>query len=181
MELRRKDTTMTRQLARVRDLAEVPDLVPVLVGWYRTEWEPYYGPSGPGDAARDLAAAADGTDRLPICLVALGPGGAPLGTVSLKLESLPSHRHLSPWIAALLVEPGMRGRGVGTALIEAAEAQASRLGFECLYLASSRMRTYLEGRGYERIDEAETLRERTPVYRLRLPGTATPDVTSEAS
>ena len=181
MELGGRSATMTRQIARVRDLAEVPDLLPVLVEWYQTEWEPYYGPSGPGDAARDLAAAADGTDRLPICLVALDAGGAPLGTVSLKGESLPSHRHLSPWIAALLVEPGMRGRGVGTALIEAAEAQASRLGFECLYLASSRMRTYLEGRGYERIDEAETLREITPVYSLRLPGPTRPRVANEDS
>jgi GNAT superfamily N-acetyltransferase len=41
-----------------------------------------------------------------------------IGTVSLDFSDLPSHDHLSPWLASLFVLPEARGQGTGTALID---------------------------------------------------------------
>ena len=159
---------MTRRPLQIRDLVDVPEVIPILVAWYVAEWEPHYGEKGAGDAETDLVAATTSRERLPVCLVAFDAEGMPLGTASLKTESLPSHRHLSPWITALLVSPHERRHGVATELLGAVERQAAKLGFELLYVATNAMRGYLENRGYERIGEAPTLRERTAVHRLRL-------------
>lgn len=115
----------------VRYLAERPEALPTLVAWFEDEWEPYYGPNGPGDARSDLSGSMN-RDHLPICLVALDDGGALLGTISLKSTSI-SHPELGSWGATSLVAPGMRRRGVGTVLVRPLENEAARLGFEKLY------------------------------------------------
>ena len=106
----------------IRHLLEVPEALPVLTRWFVEEWGPYYGPEGPGDAEADLR-AANQRDQLPICLVALDAAGGVTGTVALRAESIASHRHLTPWLAALLVAPEHRRRGIGTALIAAIEGR----------------------------------------------------------
>ena len=68
----------------------------MLERWLLEEWEPYYGPDGPGDAEADLRAARV-RDALPICLVAVDSDDRPLGTIALREASVDSHRHLSPW------------------------------------------------------------------------------------
>ena len=30
------------------------EVIPTLTDWYQSEWEPYYGKAGPGDARADL-------------------------------------------------------------------------------------------------------------------------------
>jgi len=55
-------------------------------------------------------------DSLPITFVA-SRGSELLGTVSVDLSDLPSHDHLSPWLASLYVWPVFCGRGIGSALI----------------------------------------------------------------
>jgi len=148
-------------------LAEVLEVLPVLVRWFVEEWGDYYGPGGPGDAEADLKAASY-RDRLPVGLVAVDDNRQPLGTVALKAESVPSHRHLSPWLAALLVAPEHRQKGIGAALIAALEDEARRLGFEHLYTATDTASGLIERRGWRAFDQAPTLRGTVPVYVLRL-------------
>ena len=151
----------------IRRLEKVPDALPVLARWFAEEWEPYYGPDGPGDAGADLVEAT-GPEPTPMCFVALNSEAEPVGTVSLRKESLPTHRQYSPWVAALLVRPQSRGQGIGEALIDAAEAEARRLGFRRLYVGADRRSGRLARRGWKLIDEAPTLREVTGVWALRL-------------
>ena len=151
----------------IRHLFQVPQVLPVLAGWFVEEWEPYYGPEGAGDAEADLKAAA-GRERLPICLAALDADGGVTGTIALKAESVDSHRHLTPWIAAFLVAPEKRRRGIGSALIEAVESEARRLGFERLHVATDTAIGLIEPRGWRAFDEAPTLRGTVKVYALDL-------------
>jgi GNAT superfamily N-acetyltransferase len=137
----------------------------VLVRWFETEWEPYYGTQGPGDAEVDLRASMNRSD-LPLCLIALD-GEELLGTISLKAESI-SHPELSPWGAALLVAPKVRGQGVGTFLVAALEEEARRLGFTRIYMSTDAANGIVEARGWSAIDTADSLRGEVTVYERAL-------------
>ncbi len=149
-------------------LADAPAAVPILTEWFIAEWGPYYGPDGPGDAETDLAACCN-RDELPIAVVALDADQNILGTAALKPYSLETHRHLSPWLAALLVAPEHRGKGIASALIAAIEDEARGRGLEALYSDTASGSTLLERRGWQMLESGvRTLREPATVYRLDL-------------
>ncbi len=153
---------------RITHLADHPAALPILAAWFVDEWEPYYGPHGPGDAERDLAACCN-RDAIPLALVALDADQNVVGTVALKPHSLETHRHLSPWLAALLVTPSQRGKGIASTLIAAIEKEARRLGFGILYSDTDSNSTLLHRRGWQSLDAGiETLREPATLYRLNL-------------
>jgi len=151
----------------IRHLLEVSGALSVLARWFVGEWAPYYGPEGPGDAEADLKAASD-RDRLPLCLVALDAAGEVTGTIALRAESVISHRHLTPWLAALLVAPERRRGGIGTALIAAVEDEARRLGFERIYTGTDVAAGLIERRGWRPLDTGATLTGPVKVYALDL-------------
>jgi GNAT superfamily N-acetyltransferase len=62
-----------------------------------------------------------------VLFVAAGLGGQPLGTVALDLDTLPNQRHRAG-VSKLLVHTSARGRGVGEALMVAAERGAADAG-----------------------------------------------------
>ena len=73
---------------------------------------------------------------IPFCLVAQDNGnyvGSVLGLVS-DLEDRPE---LSPWVAALWVDPKYRRRGVAEALVRAALDELFALGYEAAYLCAT--------------------------------------------
>ena len=108
-------------------LADTPEAIPVLAAMFVAEWEPYYGANGPGDARADLKECLNRT-ALPIAFVACASDGTVIGTAALKNESVSSHAHLGPWLAALVVAPEHRGQGVASALAEKIEQTARDLG-----------------------------------------------------
>lgn len=116
-------------------LADHPEALGELERWFVREWEPYYGPKGPGDARRDLAERLQ-RDRIPLALVAHWDGVL-CGTAGLCPVSITTHRHLTPWLAALVVAPEHRGRGIGGRLVRAVEERARDLGFRSLYVGTS--------------------------------------------
>jgi GNAT superfamily N-acetyltransferase len=158
-------------------LADRPNLIPTLAGWFARVWAPYYGPGGPGDAAGDLQACCH-RDRLPICLVAVDADGAALGTASLKDNSVAERPDLGPWLAALVVPPEFAGQGAADFLVAAIEDRARRLGRSALYCDANSDQTLkseggweeagatlLAGRGWARIGAASSLRGATAIYR----------------
>ncbi|MDH3472283.1 MAG: hypothetical protein OEM59_01215 [Rhodospirillales bacterium] len=161
-------------------LADRPDLIPTLAGWFARVWAPYYGPGGPGDAAADLRAGCR-RDRLPVCLVAVDAGGAALGTAALKETSVAERPDLGPWLAALVVPPEFAGQGVADFLVAVIEDTARRLGRSALYCDANCGETLrseggweeaaaalLAGRGWTRIGAASSLRGATAIYRRAL-------------
>jgi GNAT superfamily N-acetyltransferase len=111
---------------RIEHLADYPEAIPILKEWFESEWGSYYGPTGPGDAQRDLLADAH-RGALPLGIVALDEHEL-CGVAALRAESIVTHAHLRPWAAAGLVKPCLRRRGIGTALIRALEETARSLG-----------------------------------------------------
>ena len=152
---------------RIAHLKDFPGHLPMLEHWFIEEWTPWYGPGGAGDARADLQ-ACNSQDALPICLVALEEGGDLLGTATLKSDSVGSELGVGPWLAAVLVSPEHRRRGVGTALVEAIEAEASRLGFEYIYTSTDSAQHIIERRGWEKIGHTQSLRGALDVYHCRM-------------
>ncbi|MGP1396208.1 MAG: GNAT family N-acetyltransferase [Inquilinaceae bacterium] len=148
-------------------LADRPDAAEVLERWFVEAWPSWYGPGGPGDVRQDIADACQ-RDALPLCVVALDADDAVLGTAALKTDSLGSELGVGPWLAAWLVHPAHRRLGVGTALVGAIEAQATRLGFDALYITTALAAGMLRRRGWEPFGAARAPDGPIPIHRRRL-------------
>ena len=119
--------------------------------WLLSEWPDWYGPGGPGTLNDDVAAFTASPSRLPIGFLVFDRG-EPIGFGALKTESIPTHKHLSPWAAAGYVLPSWRGRGVGSVLLRGIVAHASALGFAHVYCGTSSAITLLRRAGWAEVD-----------------------------
>ena len=68
-------------------------------------------------------------------------GAGFMGMASLIANDMDERPALSPWIAAVWVEPDFRQQGVGSALVRAAADAAFALGFDPIYLYALPTRT----------------------------------------
>jgi N-acetylglutamate synthase-like GNAT family acetyltransferase len=71
-------------------------------------------------------------DRLPLGIVAMVDGEI-AGTCALTITSGGLVIERSPWLGGLLVDPALRRKGVGGALLMRARQEAGRLGHRHLY------------------------------------------------
>jgi predicted N-acetyltransferase YhbS len=80
-----------------------------------------------------LLRAAANPDRIPLSLLAMADGEA-AGTVNLIACDSKARPDLTPWLAALFVEPKHRGKGIGAALVRRLVVEAARLECSELFL-----------------------------------------------
>jgi len=113
-------------------LADQRDAIATLAMWYKSEWQPYYGENGPGNAEADLISRCN-RDSIPIGLVAMEKDQV-MGTAALDLD--PS-THLYPSVVGLLVGERYRRKGIATSLLCSAMVLARTLGHRHLYLSTS--------------------------------------------
>ncbi len=72
-----------------------------------------------------------------------------VGTIGLvDFDELEEFRHLTPWIAAFIVNPDVRGEGIGTQILELLENRAKSLGIGVLHLWTEDQRAFYGQRGY---------------------------------
>lgn len=135
-------------------LSDHPDVISELADWYVSEWEPYYGQTGPGDAWADLEARRS-REALPVGLVAM-EGGQVLGTAALGLDVT---TNLTPSIIGLLVGPNHRGRGIGTALLERCVDVARELQHRRLYVSTNSLGSLLGKLGWQEMGKAKFLND----------------------
>jgi N-acetylglutamate synthase-like GNAT family acetyltransferase len=76
------------------------------------------------------------------------------GSVSLLADDLPECPQLSPWLASLFVRADRRRLGLGGRLLEAAVAEARRLGVARLYLFTPHHEEYYAARGWSLVERA---------------------------
>lgn len=130
------------------DHAEVlSDLVDLL----ESEWADWYNPRG-ASARADLSERLE-RNGLPLGIVAFIDGKL-AGTCALTVTS-GGLTERSPWLGGLLVEPNLRRRGVGLALIERARSEARRLGFARLHALTAEARHLFERAGWRLAENVE--------------------------
>jgi GNAT superfamily N-acetyltransferase len=110
----------------ISDLRARPDFFEVVAAriwqaWWRADGHPLDYISG---RLRENLDA----QPVPFALVA-HDGDAFLGTASVITADLAERPQLTPWIAAVWVDPAARRRGVGAALLERAAQDCFALGF----------------------------------------------------
>jgi N-acetylglutamate synthase-like GNAT family acetyltransferase len=133
----------------IAPLAIHPEFLTTLAAWFESEWPEWYL-SGRGNALQDLRDFS-GLGRLPLGVVAILDGSV-VGIAALKAESITSHKHLTPWAAAGLVTPSLRGRGIGLRLVQALEEEARRLGFTRIYCATGSAENLLKRSQWQDIE-----------------------------
>lgn len=115
-------------------LFEAPGHRPLVANWiYEAFWFGMDGYSPEHFEAR-LGEAQD-AENIPLSLLALD-GDAPAGTVNLIVNDDPERPHLTPWLAALYVDPAFRGRGHATRLGRRLLQEAARLNCPAVYLGT---------------------------------------------
>jgi len=155
---------------KIELLADHLDSIPMLKGLFESEWEPYYGVDGPGDAEADLKNSANRA-KLPISIVAIVDGHV-CGTAALKMESVTTYPDFFPWLAGLLVATEYRRKGIGGQLIAYIEVLAHALGYKEIYVGtgekSGMSERTLDKLNWEFIGKSEYFLSETSVYRKKL-------------
>jgi GNAT superfamily N-acetyltransferase len=134
----------------IDDLRDVPRFGDVAAerGW--REW--WQGSAVTLADHRARTAESLGPNAMPLTLIA-HRGGAFLGMASLIASDMDARPELTPWIAAVYVEPEARGQGLGTRLVEAATARGFAQGHATLFLcAEPRNGGFYERLGWRRIE-----------------------------
>jgi GNAT superfamily N-acetyltransferase len=147
---------------RIEYLSDHTEVLPTLKAWFEDEWATYYGPGGRGDAQRDLTEYANDTG-LPVGMVAV-LNNEVCGVAALKSESISTHSHLGPWVAAAMVERTHRGKGIGTELIRALEKEAKRRGYRQIYCGTSTATHLLERRGWQLMEQVAYDGDNVSIY-----------------
>jgi len=130
----------------IAPLADHIEHLSLLADWNFGFWGRVTGRSREGYVAR-LSGYLQ-RDRLPIALIALADG-IPAGTACVNFDDMSARPDLAPWLANLYVESAFRGRGIGSALVRAAEDAARRAGHGRLYLYTPDQERLYAGLGWQ--------------------------------
>ncbi len=148
----------------VAPLARHRDLVPLVAKSFVSEWPAWYGVGGEGNVAEDLEHFAESETTLPIGFIVFS-NETPVGAAALKIESIPSHNHLSPWAAAGFVVPELRGKGIGAIMLKAMVVHARRLGHPHVYCGTSTSESLLQRSGWSAIEAIQHAGKAMTIFR----------------
>lgn len=139
---------------RIEHLMDWKQCIPTVAAWQQEEFG-YLNPTGTAEQRAERLGMASDRGRLPISLVALSEDRNELvGSANLLATTL-THKHLSPWLSSVVVPPQFRGKAIASKLALAAVAEASRLGFDTIYLFTPHNESLYARLGWTTFDRAE--------------------------
>lgn len=139
-----------RSAFEISDLREAPQFREAVAD---RVWNAWWRQKGtPLEEIQARVAENLSTDGIPLALIA-HRGGSFIGTASVIHHDLEARPDLSPWVAAVWVDPPHRGAGIGAALVmSAARAGARLVGGPVHLCAAPRLASFYEGMGWQRIE-----------------------------
>ena len=132
---------------RIEHLADHLGAIPTLASLHHTEWATVTPNSSMADREAGFRARAQ-RGALPTAFVALLDANV-VGFACLVECDIDSHRHLTPWLASVLVASEHRRQGIGSALCErTAEEARALLRFPTVYLFTFDRRSFYARLGW---------------------------------
>lgn len=133
-----------------------------ILGFAEEDWANFYERAKTADFN---AWRGDGQELIYIAK----SGDRVVGTIALTdFDDLEEYRSLTPWVAAFIVDPELRGQGFGTKILEALEREAASLGIGALHLWTEDQRNFYTKRGYEFVSSGTWSRLRFDVLKKNL-------------
>ncbi len=117
---------------RIEWIGDCPACVPRLARWHVTAFADVLATWTIDEAAFELRGHIARL-AVPTTWVAFDEDQV-VGSVSLLASDPPAPDRYAPWLATLFVDPAARGRGIGSALVRRAVAEANGLGLPELHL-----------------------------------------------
>lgn len=151
-------------MINIHPLAEVPEALQACLDWADLEWSVVAN-----FTLEDWVKEFQRIDQSPVdqVFVALN-NTVPVGMIwVLAHEDVDSHRHLTPWLSGLVVDPAQRKTGVARALVAFAEARAAEEMTPVLHLLTVIPNFYFR-LGWSVIDTAILGKERVFVMKKAL-------------
>jgi GNAT superfamily N-acetyltransferase len=148
-------------------LADTPQLIPLLTEWFYTEWGQNDPPFTRKEFQRQFRERLN-RDRVPLTMVAF-LDGSPVATASLKIREMDPFPQFEHWLGGVYTLPEYRRQGIGSHVVEACVAQASRLGVGELYLYTRRSTDLYAGLGWETIARPSYRGKEVVIMKRRLP------------
>jgi GNAT superfamily N-acetyltransferase len=131
---------------RIESIADHLGLVDTIARWHWNEWG-HSDPDGSLQSWTEGLRERTNRNSIPTTYVALD-GSELLGSVTLVEHDMSTRLDLSPWLAGVYVKPDQRGRGIGSALVQHAVAEAAKIGVKRLYLYTSPAKEFYEKLGW---------------------------------
>lgn len=146
-------------------LADFPDVIPVLVKWFRNQWPDYYADMTQAQMEQGFHAESL-RDRTPTRLVALESGEL-VGTIVLRKFAIDTLPEFQPGLGGLFVSESRRGKGIGTQLVQAGMNLALDQGYEAVYATTTAAAGILERLGWAFITTVVHRGEELKLYRFK--------------
>jgi GNAT superfamily N-acetyltransferase len=135
---------------RIEYLATNPDRLREVAELHFGEWpSPELGDSV--DAREKKLSVCCSWGEVPLGVIALDQDDL-CGFALLVPQDFELRPNLSPWLAGVFVRPGHRKRGVGSALVERIQYEATALGLKTLYLYTAHSETLYARLGWKVIE-----------------------------
>jgi len=131
-------------------LADHPQYVPVIASWVFEYWRKMYRIKSVEEQVEKISERLN-KNQFPLAFVAL-VRSQPVGTASLKIQEMTTHKHLYHWLGTVYVAGAHRKQGIGTALVNRAVTKAKDLGVQELYLHTPDKEDFYVKRGWVAIE-----------------------------
>jgi predicted N-acetyltransferase YhbS len=119
---------------RIEHLKDHPDHLQTIATWIYNEWW-MDKPDVSVQSMKERLSEAATESEIPLSFIAFIDND-PVGTVNFIESDNSEFPNLSPWLAALLVHPKYRGKGIGAALVKECTLYAQKLGVKEFYLGT---------------------------------------------
>ena len=147
-------------------LADHPEVIPILVEWFRAQWPDYYADQTQADITEDFREGAQ-YHNIPVRLVAFVEGEL-AGTVVLRDQVIATQPEFRPGLGGLFVPASYRRRGIATELVRAGMNVARELGYGEVYATTVVAGGILTRLGWQVVKEVTHDDEQLVLYRSDL-------------
>ena len=134
-------------------LADHPEWISTLAGWFYAEW----GGRIAGQKVKLFEERLQGRlnrDKLPLTLIAFAEDEM-VASASLKIQEMGTHPRYLHWLGSVYVKQSFRRKGIGTQLVEHASQVASGLRVASLFLYTHGHEDFYARLGWHVVERAQ--------------------------